>query len=602
MNEPRSLTQQRRKLVQQTPIQELLDAEVLQKLQDWLAETNHVSVIVRDLEGRPVTRPSFQNPFCELVMGSPYGEVSCRVSNQKAVKLAAAEHRVVKYVCHAGLTQFAAPIEVEGTCIGTIVMGDRPEGRVPGDQIAALARRTEVEETQLRQALENVQRWSEDDMQGAVTFLLSIANAVAALCYQGAQLRAKLNEMSSLYEVSKLLAGTLNLQSILDMVAKSATELTGAKGCSIRLLNRRSRKLVVKSYYNLSQRYLNKGPVLVAKSPIDKLALRGKLVEMPDMLNDPRVLYPEEARREGIRSGISVGLIAQNRAIGTLHLYSAEPRSFDEDEERLIRSLANQAALAIRNAQLYQESVEKRRIDRELRVAGEIQERLLPEQPPEIAGFEIAAVGLPCSDVGGDFYDFVALDDARTAVVIADVAGKGVPGALLMASARAGLRAHFESTSEPNEVCRRLNRNLHDDTRAGQFVSLFCSILDPENRTLAYTNAGHCPPLLLRGGDVRELEIGGLVLGADEDEVYEEDSLSLQSNDLLVFYTDGITEALGAGEDLFGIERLIAVLRRVANEGVEADAVVERILRAVRRFTVGQSQSDDMTLVVLRVV
>jgi len=589
----------RKKLVRDTAIGDLLDVDVLQKLQDWLAETNHVSVIVRDLEGRPVTRPSYQNPFCRMVMESPYGELSCRVSNQKAVKRAATEHRVVKYVCHAGLAQFAAPIGVEGVCIGTIVMGDRPEGRVSPEQVAALSRKISVPEAKLVEALRKVARWSEDEMSRAVTFLLSIANAVATLCYQGAELRAKLNEISSLYEVSKMLAGTLDLKKVLNLVAKSATEVVGAKGCSIRLLGHRGRRLVVKSFYNLSQRYLDKGPVLVAKSPIDKAALRGKMVQIPDMLNDPRVLYPKEAEREGIRSGVSVGLISKKRPIGTLHLYSAEPRRFDQAEEQVLRSLANQAAIAIENAQLYQQSLEKRKLDRELRVAGQIQEQLLPERPPQVEGFDIAAASVPCSEVGGDFYDFIPLRADKTVLIIADVAGKGVPGALLMASARAGLRAHLESTSEPNEVARRLNLNLHHDTRAGQFVSLFCGVLDHPRRVLSYTNAGHNPPLLTRKGQATELETGGLVLGADEDETYAKEEVPLESGDIIFFYTDGVTEALNGREEIFGEDRLLDVVLRSADMHVEE--IVERVQNAVKKFAGNTPQSDDITLVVLKV-
>ena len=599
MKQADSTSVHRQKVLRETAVRDLLDVEVLQRLQDWVAETNRVSVIVRDLDGRPVTKPSCQNPFCKMVMGSPYGELSCRISNRKVVKRAATEHRVVKYVCHAGLAQFAAPIEVEGVCVGTIVMGDRPEGRVSPEQIAALSRKTGVSEEKLTEALRSVAPWSDEEMERTVTFLLSIANAVAALYYQGTELRAKLNEIRSLYEVSKLLAGTLDLKKVLNLVAKSATEILGAKGCSIRLLQKRGRELVVKSFYNLSQRYLDKGPLLVSRSPIDKAALRGKLVQMPDMMNDPRVLYPKEAEQEGIRSGVSVGLISKKRPIGTLHLYSAEPRYFDQAEEQVIRSLANQAAIAIQNAQLYQESLEKRKLTRELRVAGQIQEQLLPERPPEIPGFEIAAASIPCSEVGGDFYDFVSLRDGSTGIIIADVAGKGVPGALLMASARAGLRAHLESVSEPREVMRRLNLNLCHDTQSRQFVSLFCGILDPDRRVLCYTNAGHNPPLLIRQGGTTELEEGGLVLGADEEETYAQDGVSLQSGDLILFYTDGVTEALNPQDQIFGVERLLQVVRRAGE--ADAEEIIERIRVAVRHFAHGTPQSDDITLVVMRV-
>ena len=599
MNTMSQVSVQRKKLLRDTPLADLVDLSVLQKLQDWFAATKGISIVIRDLKGRPVTRPSCQNPFCGLVMGTPSGERRCRASNRKAVALAAREHRVVKYVCHAALTQFAAPIEVDGVCVGTIVMGDRPEGPVGPTQIAALSRKLDVPEEKLARALRKLERWSDQEMTEAVSTLLPIANAVAGLCYQGAELRSKLKEIESLYEVSRLLAGTLDLQRVLNLVARSATDVTGAKGCSIRLLDSRGKKLVVKSFYNLSQRYLDKGPVHLAKSPIDQAALRGKVVQMPDMLNDPRVLYPKEAEVEGIRSGVSVGLVSKRRPIGTLHLYSAESRVFDEMEVQVLRSLANQAAVAIENAQLYQQSAEKQKLDHELRVAGRIQERLLPESPPDIRGFDIATASIPCSQVGGDFYDFVPLRGGRTAVVIADVAGKGMPAALLMASARAGLRAHLESASEPNEVVRRLNVNLCHDTRSGQFVSLFCGVLDEKKRVLSYTNAGHNPPLVLRKGRVIELEKGGLVLGADEEETYEEGSVSLRRGDTVVFYTDGVTEALNPKREVFGTERLLDTLQKSLDG--DAETIIARIHEALRRFTRSAVRCDDITLVVLRV-
>jgi len=590
---------QRKRLLREAPLAELVDVAVLQQLQDWFVHTTWIPAIVRDLNGRTVTKPTYQNPFCRLVMDNRYGELRCRASNRKAVAQAAREHQVVKYVCHAGLTQFAAPIEVEGICVGTIVMGDRPEGAVDPAQIAALSRKIGIPGDRLMAERRKLKRWADEEMERGINFLMSVTSAVAGLCYQGALSRSRLREIRSLYEVSKLLTSTLDLQKVLNLVARSATEVVGAKGCSIRLLDSRQRKLEIKSFYNLSQPYLDKGPVLLAKTAIDRAALRGKVVQMADMLHDPRVLYPREAEREGIRSGISVGLISKHGAVGTLHLYSSEPRTFDEGEVQLIRSLANQAAVAIENAQLYQQSMEKRRMDRELRVARTIQEQLLPERPPEIEGFDIATASIPCTEVGGDFYDFITLRGNRTAMVIADVAGKGVPGALLMASARAGLRAHLESAEQPREVVRRLNLNLCRDARTGQFVSLFLGVLDTEKEILSYTNAGHNPPLVMRGGEIVELDEGGLVLGADEGEVYEEGAVSLRKADVVVFYTDGVTEALNQREDIFGTDRLLEVIRKSALKS--AEEIIAGIRKAIREFVGPVPQSDDITLIVVRV-
>lgn len=591
---------QLKRLLREACLTELVDVAMLQRLQDGVAKICGISAIIRDLDGRPITQPSGQNRFCRLVMSTPYGQEHCRSSNRKAVKKAAAEHRIVKYVCHAGLSQFAAPIEVDGVCVGTIVMGDQPEGTVPVKGIAELARHTHIPENDLTDALMQLENWSEADMKRAVAFLQSITNAVAGLCYQGAELRTTLDELESLRELGKLLTGTLDLDKVLNLVAESATKLADAKGCSIRLIDPAGKELVIKSFYNLSRRYLDKGPVLLRESHIDQDALAGQVIQIQDMRNDPRVLYPKDAEREGIRSGIVLGLVSKAKPVGTLHLYTAERRTFEEHEVQFLRSLANQAAVAIENAQLYEQSIAKQELDQELRVARSIQDQLLPAEPPRIEGFDLAALSIPCSEVGGDFYDFVRVGTEKLAIVIADVAGKGIPGALLMASARAGLRAHLESTAQPDEVTRRLNVNLCHDTRANQFVSLFCGILNYRRRHLSYTNAGHNPPLLLRQGEVKELDKGGLVLGVEEQEVYEEDYVPLRSRDMLVFFTDGVTESLNAKGDLFGVRRLSQIVQKAPADAPAQD-LLDRIRSGIESFAHGAPQQDDFTIIVIRV-
>ena len=591
---------QRKKIVRETPLTSLVSVGVLQRVQDWFADTSGISVVVRDLSGRPVTKPSYQNPFCKRIMETEFGEAACCTSYLKTLKRVERTRRVVKYSSRARMLQFSAPIIVEGECVGCIVMGGRPERPLSARQIAALARATGVPKEEISSALGRVAEWTEEEIARSVTFLESVANTMGWLCVQGAVLRGKLRELESLFEVSRLLASTLDLRKVLKLVARSAVEVVAAKGCSVRLLGPRSKRLEIKSYYNLSRRYLDKGAVVLEDSLIDKTALKGEVVQIPDMLNDPRVLYPREAEREGIRSGVSLGLISKRRPVGTLHVYRAEQDSFNEGEIQVLTTLANQAAVAIENAQLYQQTLEKRRIERELRVAGEIQSQLLPERPPEIAGFDIASINIPCRAVGGDFYDFVPLRGGKTAVIIADVAGKGVPGALLMASARSAGRAYLERTSRPHEAVSRLNLFVCHDTRTGQFVSLFCGVLDHKKRTFAYTNAGHNPPLLLRKGETISLEKGGLVLGADEGEQYEEETVTLHKGDLLAFYTDGVTEALNEKGQFFGADRMLKALRRKPH--TSASAIVNRTCSAVKRFTRGAEQSDDITMIVVRVV
>ena len=590
---------QRKKIATETALASLVARDVLQRVQDWFADSSGISVVVRDLEGRRVTRPNYQNPFCERVMESGAGEDACRAAYRKHLPHAARRHDLVKYVASVHLLQSAAPIFVEDVCVGCIVMGGRPEARLSARRLASLSRAISVPADDLASALANVPEWTEEELTRAADHLQAVAHTLEWLCIQGASLRGKLQELESLFEVSRLLASTLDLRKVLKLVARSVVEVLGAKACSIRLLGRRSQRLEVKSYYNLSRRYLNKGVVTLEDSQIDQAALTGAVVQIPDMLNDPRVLYPREAAQEGIRSGVSVGLISKGKPVGTLHAYRAEAGAFDDSAIQIVSSLANYAAVAIDNAQLYQQAQQKRRIQRELRVAGVIQARLLPAAPPDIPGFDIATASVPCQEVGGDFFDFVRLRDGQVAFLIADVAGKGVPGALLMASARATARAYLERTSLPHEAVRRLNVAISHDTRTGHFVSLFCGVLDPHRRRFIYTNAGHNPPLLLRAGRATPLETGGLVLGAEEEEVYEEGRVDLAKGDIVVFYTDGVTEALNAKDEIFGVERLTAMLLNAAD--ASAEEIVTCTRDAIARHTTGVEQSDDITMIVMRV-
>jgi len=574
--------------------------DVLQRVQDWFADTCGFSVEVRDRSGALVTRPSYQDAFSKMVLGSEYGRATSQRELLKALRRSPIRAEVVKVPLFANIVQFAAPIFSLGRFVGVLVLGVRSGAPPDEAELKRLRRALGVPEGVLEKALSDSPPADMADYLRALDNLPSVAKTIGWLCDQGAQLRAQMQRLQSLYEVNRLLASTLDLRKVLDLVARCAVEVSGAKGCSVRLLDPKTRRLNIEAYYNLSRRYLDKGEVILDQSPIDQEALRGEVVQIPDMLNDPRVLYPREAEREGIRSGISIGLIAKGKPVGTLHLYTAQRRHFDESEVQLLRSLADQAAVAIQNAQLYEETLAKRRLERELRVAGAIQAQLLPEKPPALPGYDLAALSLPCSEVGGDFYDFVPTREGRTAIVIADVAGKGVPGALLMASARAAARAYLERTWRPHEVLQRLNVFLSHDTRAGQFVSLFCGVLDAGRKLLAYSNGGHNPPLLIRRRRTIPLDVGGLVLGAEENERYAETAVPLRRGDVVVFYTDGVTEAHDPRGQVFGTERLVSIVR--SHYGASAAVLLRTIRNALRRHTHDAEQSDDITLIVLRVL
>jgi sigma-B regulation protein RsbU (phosphoserine phosphatase) len=246
----------------------------------------------------------------------------------------------------------------------------------------------------------------------------------------------------------------------------------------------------------------------------------------------------------------------------------------------------------------YRRELERR--DYEMETARRIQRSFLPESPPQVAGFELAALSLPAWEVGGDFYDFIPISPDRWGIVIADVSGKGVPAALFGALSRTFVRANVVGDPTACAAIERANNLISQDANSGMFVTLFYALLDLKRKRLNYVNAGHNPPLLLKGGagSVILLEAKGIALGVMDDIDLEERELELASNDLMILYTDGVTEAINKEEAPFGQERLIEVIMQSAN--LPARDLINRIKEEVTAFAQGQPQFDDFTLVILK--
>jgi sigma-B regulation protein RsbU (phosphoserine phosphatase) len=212
---------------------------------------------------------------------------------------------------------------------------------------------------------------------------------------------------------------------------------------------------------------------------------------------------------------------------------------------------------------------------------------------------DLASVYVPCYELGGDFFDFIPLPDENLGIAIADVAGKGVPASLIMASVRAFLRAQVDNVYYLYEVVRRINLMLCRDTKLGEFVTLFYGVLDAKNRRFTYTNAGHMPALVLRQGKVIELAGDNMVLGVNPDEPYKQFIIDLEPGDLLLFYTDGLTDAANFGGERFGRPRLIEAFQK---GGDTADLVAQNILWELRKFIGMAPRIDDVTMIVARIV
>ncbi|HUF60718.1 MAG TPA: GAF domain-containing SpoIIE family protein phosphatase [Verrucomicrobiales bacterium] len=279
-----------------------------------------------------------------------------------------------------------------------------------------------------------------------------------------------------------------------------------------------------------------------------------------------------------------------------------KPR-FTVNDFAVFKSVAEQSALTLGNSMVHREAGAKRRLDRELRMASDVQRVLLPREFPDLQDYRVAALNRAARTLSGDYYDFIKVDEGRFGVVIADVSGKGLPASLIMAMARSVLRAYARISPSPAAVLSAVNRVIFPDMREDMFISMVYLILEKDTSELVFARAGHDPPLHFRAesGQVEELQAPGLAVGVDEGTVFErvtrDARLLMGRGDVLLLYTDGVTEAANSRSEEFGMERMRAVFGEAAAEG--AEKVLARVAAEVEGFTEGQPQSDDITLVAI---
>lgn len=280
-----------------------------------------------------------------------------------------------------------------------------------------------------------------------------------------------------------------------------------------------------------------------------------------------------------------------------------EDGAFNSNDFVVFRSAAEQSSFAIGNARIHREAHEKRAMENELQNAREVQRVLLPQENPVLTGFRISGTNLPARIISGDYYDYLELDENRFGVAIADVSGKGVPAGLLMAMCRSALRSVAREKSSPAEALAVVNRQLFPDIREDMFISMAYCILNQDNGKAVIARAGHDPALLYRQetGKVELLRSPGLALGVDDGDVFErvtkDQEIELHQGDCLLFYTDGVREAVNADDEEFGMDRMSECFRSTAPLG--AEAVLTRMQEELRQFTGEGPQMDDITLVAI---
>jgi sigma-B regulation protein RsbU (phosphoserine phosphatase) len=422
----------------------------------------------------------------------------------------------------------------------------------------------------------------------------------AGLALASTEQRHAVQELSSIVEATKRLNSTLDLGELINIILQLATRQTNADRGTVFLVDHERNEIWSLVGLGLEQQEIR---LPAERGVAGWVARHGKPVNLADAYTDAR-FERDVDRRLGYNTRTLLCLPIWNKdneIIGVLQLLNKRGGPFTSADENFLRALSDHVALALENARLHRELLAKQRMERDLALARSIQRSLLPDNPPEVAGFDIAVSHRPSQMVGGDYYDFVMLNPETLLTVVADVEGKGVASALVMANLQATLRALVTHLHALERIVSSVNDMILADTRAQKFMSMFVGMLDQRHKGFHYINAGHVPPALVRAsGEIVQLREGGMVVGIFPGVSYERGFVRLESGDILVGCTDGITEAMDVQGNEFGVERLAGVVHRERH--APAEHIVETVLSEVDTYSRGGPHDDDRVIFILKVL
>lgn len=415
----------------------------------------------------------------------------------------------------------------------------------------------------------------------------SLVQKSTQLEYSNQILERRVENLSNLNSLSRAVLSVLDLDNIINIILDAYFVLTGAKRISLYLweaeglINKKT-----KGECNFKEN------LLFSEEEIKEFTKKD-YQEMYEKLSKKFILADNEVI-------VISPLVVKEKQLGVIYVIEDKNKLIDLDEET-ISALVIQVSIAINNAQIYSELIVKERISNELDVASRIQKKILPADVDEIFGLEIAQYFEPAKEIGGDYYDYTILDDNVFSITIADVSGKGVPAAFLMALGRSVLKTlTLTGDFAPNENLNELNKIIYSDITEDMFITMMHSKYNKENKTLYYSNAGHNPIVVYRARtDSIELHtVKGVAIGFLEEYKYRQGEIQLNKGDIVIFYTDGITEAENSNKEMFGLERLKEVIYNNKNKSPKELRKV--ILESINRFRKDYEQTDDLTFVILK--
>ncbi len=409
------------------------------------------------------------------------------------------------------------------------------------------------------------------------------------------------DKLRMLLDITKTISRSLDLDEVLTLVMDTLGSLLSYDAAGIYLIETDSKheyifkSKAVRGYeisFDLIEPRLRMG-----EGFIGYVAQTRKPLISSDVREDSRYFRA----RERTRSEMVAPIISNDEIVGVFDLESDSLNAYEEDDLQILLLLASQVAIIIEKVQLHEQVVEKNRLQAQLEIARHVQLELLPETDPQIEGFDISAYIFPTEEVSGDYYDWVRMFEDQIGVVVADAVGKGIPAALLMSFLRAALRSSVQIGYAPHIALSKVGNLLWDSVEANQFITAIYGILDATNRTFVFSNAGHNPPLLIKpNGEYRFVEYGDLPLGMFQNSHYHQHFIKFDEKQVLVLYTDGITESAKENGEEYGQERFA---KRVL-EGIELPAkeLIDFIRKGVADFTERKFLDDDGTLFIVKAI
>jgi sigma-B regulation protein RsbU (phosphoserine phosphatase) len=430
--------------------------------------------------------------------------------------------------------------------------------------------------------------------------LLTLTASRIAQAIENARLYARVSRQAQtltvLNEIAIELTSILDLDPLLERIGQLLRRLIDYQMFTIMLLDEKGEVLITRYSWRFGYTHAPRRRIPITSGLVGASVREWRVVNVPDVRKDPRYL---EMNSE-TRSEMIVPLFYKGRVIGVLDLEHTRSGFFNEEHERMLTTLAAQMAIAIENARLYQAvRLQERQLERDITMAREVQLRLLPTGPPQHTHADMAVRFLPARSIGGDLYDFLEYGDQRSAIVLGDVSGKAAPAALFAALVSGIMRAAANQRLSPANMLASLNDALQERRLDSQYVTMLFAVWNDQDRTLVVANSGAVQPIVCRGGQSTVVRVEGFPLGMFPSASYDELIVTTQPGDTIAFVSDGILDAQNMHEEMYGDDRLAAVL--CGHRDRSAADIAEAILQDVSRFQEGKERFDDETIIVLRV-